>query len=155
MEVQIDNRQDNHRISKKKIRQTAIAILNALDYPDAELSILIVDDQQIAQFNRDYLNRKGPTNVIAFPMRAGRFSEITPSLLGDVVISTDSAHREGQSAGFSMQDRLDQLLIHGILHLCGYDHENTKTEARRMGKKTEELLTIINAGEVQQWPGYP
>jgi len=155
MEVQIDNRQDNHRISKKKIRQTAIAILNALDYPDAELSILIVDDQQIAQFNRDYLNRKGPTNVIAFPMRAGRFSEITPSLLGDVVISTDSAHREGQSAGFSMQDRLDQLLIHGILHLCGYDHENTKTEARRMEKKTEELLTIINAGEVQQWPGYP
>jgi probable rRNA maturation factor len=126
-----------------------------LDYPDAELSILIVDDQQIAQFNRDYLNRKGPTNVIAFPMRAGRFSEITPSLLGDVVISTDSAHREGQSAGFSMQDRLDQLLIHGILHLCGYDHENTKTEARRMEKKTEELLTIINAGEVQQWPGYP
>ena len=126
-----------------------------MDYPDAELSILIVDDQQIAQFNRDYLNRKGPTNVIAFPMRAGRFSEITPSLLGDVVISTDSAHREGQSAGFSMQDRLDQLLIHGILHLCGYDHENTKTEARRMEKKTEELLTIINAGEVQQWPGYP
>ena len=155
MEVQIDNRQDNHRISKKKIRQTAIAILNALDYPDAELSILVVDDQQIAQFNRDYLNRKGPTNVIAFPMRAGRFSEITPSLLGDVVISTDTAHREGQSAGFSMQDRLDQLLIHGILHLCGYDHENTKTEARRMEKKTEELLTIINAGEVQQWPGYP
>ena len=122
-----------------------MAVLNALDYPDAELSILIVDDQQIAQFNRDYLNRKGPTNVIAFPMRAGRFSEITPSLLGDVVISTDTAHREGQSAGFSMQDRLDQLLIHGILHLCGYDHENTKTEARRMEKKTEELLKIIHA----------
>ncbi len=134
MEVQIDNRQSNHRISKKKIRQTAIAILNALDYPDAELSILLVDDQQIAQFNRDYLNRKGPTNVIAFPMRTGRFSEITPNLLGDVVISADTAHREGQSAGFSMQDRLDQLLIHGILHLCDYDHENTKTEARRMEK---------------------
>jgi probable rRNA maturation factor len=145
MEVQIDNRQSNHRISKKKIRQTAIAILNALDYPDAELSILIVDDQQIAQFNRDYLNRKGPTNVIAFPMRAGQFSEITPSLLGDVVISADTAHREGQGAGFSMQDRLDQLLIHGILHLCGYDHENTKTGARRMQKKAEELLKIIDA----------
>ncbi|MGD9238565.1 MAG: rRNA maturation RNase YbeY [Desulfobacterales bacterium] len=120
-------------------------MLNALDYPDAELSILIVDDQQIAQFNRDYLNRKGPTNVIAFPMRAGQFSEITPSLLGDVVISADTAHREGQGAGFSMQDRLDQLLIHGILHLCGYDHENTKTGARRMQKKAEELLKIIDA----------
>jgi probable rRNA maturation factor len=145
MEVLIDNRQSNHRISKKKIRQTAIAILNALDYPDAELSILIVDDQQIAQFNCDYLNRQGPTNVIAFPMRAGRFSEITPNLLGDVVISADTAHREGQGAGLRMRDRLDQLLIHGILHLCGYDHENTKTEARKMEKRAEELLKIINA----------
>ena len=116
-----------------------------MDYPDAELSILIVDDQQIARLNRDYLNRKGPTNVIAFPMRTGQFSEITPNLLGDVVISAQTAHREGQSAGLSMQDRLDQLLIHGILHLCGYDHENTKTEARRMEIKTEELLKTIKA----------
>ena len=122
-----------------------MAILNALGCPDAELSILIVDDQQITQFNRDYLNRNRPTNVIAFPMRAGRFSEITPNLLGDVVISADTAKREGQSAGLNMQDRLDQLLIHGILHLCGYDHENTKTEARRMEKKTEELLKIVKA----------
>ena len=145
MEVLIDNRQSNHRISKKKIQKTATAILNALDYPDAELSILIVDDQQIAQLNRNYLNRPGPTNVIAFPMRTGRFSEITPSLLGDVVISADTAYREGQSAGLKMPDRLDQLLIHGILHLCGYDHENTKAEARRMKKKAEELLKIIKA----------
>jgi probable rRNA maturation factor len=116
-----------------------------LDYPDAELSILIVDDQQIAQFNRNYLNRIGPTNVIAFPMREGRFTEITPNLLGDVVISAQSAHQEGQSAGLSMEDRFNQLLIHGILHLSGYDHENTRTEARRMEKKTKELLNIIKA----------
>ncbi len=116
-----------------------------MDYPDAELSILIVDDHQIAQFNREYLNRKGPTNVIAFPMRAGRFSEITPNLLGDVVISAETAHREGRRAGLSMQERFAQLLIHGILHLCGYDHENTKTEAHKMEKKTEELLKIIKA----------
>ena len=122
-----------------------MAILNALGCPDAELSILIVDDQQITQFNRDYLNRNRPTNVIAFPMREGRFSEVTPNLLGDVVISADTAKREGQSAGLKMQDRLDQLLIHGILHLCGYDHENTKTEARRMEKKTEELFKIVKA----------
>ncbi len=124
MEVQIDNRQDNHRISKKKIRQTAMAVLSALDYPDAELSILIVDDQQIAQLNQDYLNRRGPTNVIAFPMREGKFTEIAPNLLGDVVISVETAHQEGQRADLSMEERFDQLLIHGILHLLGYDHEN-------------------------------
>ena len=116
-----------------------------MDYPDAELSILIVDDQQITQLNHQYLNREGPTNVIAFCMRQGQFSDITPNLLGDVVISADTAHREAQSAGVSMQDRFDQLLIHGTLHLLGYDHENTKAEARRMEKKAEELLKKIKA----------
>jgi probable rRNA maturation factor len=115
-----------------------------LDYPEAELSILIVDDQQIAKLNRDYLNRNGPTNVIAFPMREGRFSSITPHLLGDVVISVETAYQEGERAGLMMQDRVDQLLIHGILHLLGYDHEKTGPEARRMEKKTEELLKIID-----------
>ena len=143
MEVQIGNRQSIHRISKKKIRQTASVILNALGYPDAELSILIVDDQQIAQLNRQYLNREGPTNVIAFSMRQGQFSDIAPNLLGDVVISADTAHREAQSAGISMQDRFDQLLIHGTLHLLGYDHENTEAEARKMEEKNNELLKLL------------
>ena len=145
MLVQIDNKQGNHRISKKKLRQTAKVILNALDCPDAELSILIVDDQQIAQLNHQYLNHEGPTNVIAFCMRQGQFSDITPNLLGDVVISADTAHREAQIARISMQDRFDQLLIHGTLHLLGYDHENTEAEAHRMEKKTEALLKKIKA----------
>ena len=143
MEVQIGNRQNNHRISEKKIRQTASVILNALDYPEAELSILIVDDQQIAQLNSQYLNREGPTNVIAFSMRQGQFSDIAPNLLGDVVISADTAQREAQSAGISMQNRLDQLLIHGTLHLLGYDHENTAAEARKMEAKAKELLQLL------------
>jgi probable rRNA maturation factor len=143
MEVQIGNRQDSHRISEKKIHQTASVILNALDCPDAELSILIVDDQQIAQLNHQYLNREGPTNVIAFPMRQGPSSEITPNLLGDVVISADTAQREAQSAGISTQDRFDQLLIHGTLHLLGYDHEHGAAEALKMEEKAHELLQLL------------
>jgi len=114
-----------------------------LGYPDAELSILIVDDQQIAKLNRQYLNREGPTNVIAFSMRQGQFAEITPQLLGDVVISADTTHREAQSVRISMQERFDQLLIHGILHLLGYDHESNETEASRMEKKAAELLQLL------------
>lgn len=148
MEVQIENRQSTHRISKKKIQQTASVILNALDYPDAELSILIVDDQQIAQLNHQYLNREGPTNVIAFSMRQGPFSDIAPNLLGDVVISIDTAQREAQSAGISMQDRFDQLLIHGTLHLLGYDHEHSAAEARKMEEKTKELLQLLETQKV-------
>ena len=143
MEVQIGNRQDKHRISKKKIHETASVILNALDCPEAELSILIVDDQQIAQLNHQYLNREGPTNVIAFPMRQGPFSDIAPNVLGDVVISADTAKREAKSAGISTQDRFDQLLIHGTLHLLGYDHEHSAAEALKMEEKAYELLQLL------------
>ena len=143
MEVKISNNQNIHSISKKKIILTESAILNALCYPYAELSILIFDDQQIAQLKHQYLNREGPTNVIAFPMNQGPFSDIVPSLLGDVVISVDTAHREAQSAGIGLQDRFDQLLIHGTLHLLGYDHEGTVDEARKMEEKANELLQLL------------
>jgi probable rRNA maturation factor len=143
MEVQIENRQGKHKISKKKIQQKARAILDALDYPDAELSILIVDDQQIARLNQQYLNRKGPTNVIAFAMQEGPFTEIAPDLLGDVVISVETAHREAETAGLDWATYFDQLLIHGILHLLGYDHENDPSEARKMEQKAMEILEFI------------
>ena len=143
MEILTDNRQNKHRILQKKIQQTAQVILSALDCPDGELSILIVDDIQIEELNKRYLNRLGPTNVIAFPMREGRFSNITPRLLGDVVISVEAARREGELAKISMEDRFDQLLIHGILHLFGYDHEKSEQDAQQMEKKSNELVGLL------------
>ena len=143
MQVLIDNRQNKYKISLKKIRQKARTILNALDCPDSELSILIVDDPQIEVLNKKYLNRNGPTNVIAFPMRTGQFSKINPQLLGDVVISVETAAKEGKSAGNSMEERLTHLLVHGILHLLGYDHEKTDQEAHKMEKKSNEILKLI------------
>ncbi len=114
-----------------------------MGYPDAELSILIVDDQQITLLNQQYLKREGPTNVIAFAMQEGPFAEIAPDLLGDVVISMETAHRQAKNAGLSIPDYFDQLLIHGILHLLGYNHEQDKSEARKMEQKAKELLKAI------------
>ena len=124
----------------KKIAQT---ILDALGCPDGELSILLLDDPQIAVLNKDYLQREGPTNVIAFPMQEGAFAEINPDLLGDVVISLETAAKEGLAAGVSMEERLEELMIHGILHLFGYDHERSEKEAARMESKSRELLARI------------
>ena len=143
MEVLLDNRQNKYKISLKKVKQKARAILNALDCPDAELSILIVDDPAIEELNKKYLNRYGPTNVIAFPMRTGQFGNVAPQLLGDVVISIETAAREGNVADISMEERFTQLLIHGILHLLGYDHEKNKTQAAEMEKKSNEILKRI------------
>ena len=143
MDIQIANRQKRHTISLKKIRQAARLLLDALKRPDAELSILLVDDREITGINLAFLNRHGPTNVIAFPMREGAYGDLTPNLLGDVVICVDTAHRESRLPGRTLEERLTELLVHGVLHLCGYDHENGGRPARRMAAQSRRLVKKI------------
>jgi probable rRNA maturation factor len=114
-----------------------------LDCPKGELSILIEDDDGIAELNNKYLQRIGPTNVISFPMRDSSFSENDYDLLGDVVISAETAEREGNDLGNGFDMRFAELLIHGILHLFGYDHEKSRQEADKMESKASELSKII------------
>jgi probable rRNA maturation factor len=76
-------------------------------------------------------------------MREGEFSHLSPQLLGDVVISTDTAAKEAQNSGMRMKQRFNELLVHGILHLFGYDHETSNQAARKMEKKSRELLDLI------------
>ena len=144
MAVLIDNRQKDHPIAIKLVQKIAQAILNALECPDGELSVALVDDTHIAQLNNSYLGRHGPTNVIAFPMREGDFGDINPDLLGDVVISMDTCAREAREGDLSTETRFHELLVHGILHLFGYDHIHNDEEARVMDAKSKELLTLIN-----------
>jgi len=127
-----------------RIRKITQTLLNALGSPDSDLSILITDDLEIARLNRQYRHREGPTNVLAFPMNEGECSGINPELLGDVVISAETVAREGKELDFSFKQRFDFLLVHGILHLFGYDHEISEDEALKMEKKTEELYQLIN-----------
>lgn len=111
-----------------------------MDSPEGELSIVIVDDSEIARLNQAYLQHEGPTNVISFPMREGDFSDVNPGLLGDVVISIDTAESESESAGIALAERMEELLVHGILHLFGYDHVKGEAEAHVMEAKSRELL---------------
>ena len=143
MEILIEDRQDRYRIAHEEIKKKAKTILTALECHDGELSILIVNDPEIAKLNKTYLGRSGPTNVIAFSMQEGPFGQINPNLLGDVVISLDTAAREAQDAGISVESRLDQLLIHGVLHLFGFDHEQTSEQAKAMRMKEEQLLKLL------------
>lgn len=111
--------------------------------PDAEVSILIVDDARIQALNREYLQRDKPTNVISFSMQEGETS-ILSDMLGDVVISADTAARDAAEAASSFESELYFLLLHGILHLCGYDHERgTEEEAARMEAKEREIFALI------------
>jgi probable rRNA maturation factor len=116
-----------------------------LGSPEGELSILLVNDSEIKILNKNYLNRSGPTNVIAFPMKEGDFSDINPQLLGDVVISMETAGREALQSGINTEERFAHLLVHGILHLFGFDHENSEQDALKMEEKSNELLKLIES----------
>ena len=119
-------------------------ILDVLGCPEAELSITIVGDRSIRTLNRDYLGRDKATNVISFAMQEGEFGAINPEVLGDVVISADTAAREAEEAGESFLIRLYFLLLHGILHITGYDHERSgEAEAARMEAKEKEIFALL------------
>jgi len=117
-------------------------ILKDLECHDAELSILITDDNHIAELNRRFLKKKGPTNVLAFPIRDDDPTEPETLMLGDIVISLDAAMRDARKAGESLTRMIDRLLIHGLLHLVGYDHKRSE-EAVKMEEETERLLTMV------------
>ena len=126
------------------MRKVAQRILDALGCPEAELSVTIVGDRAIRVINREYLGRDKATNVISFAMQEGEFGAINPELLGDVVISADTAAREAEEAGETFLGRLYFLLLHGILHITGYDHERSgEEEAARMEAKEKEIFSRL------------
>lgn len=128
----------------KPLKAVAARILSDLGCPTSELSIAIVGDRAMRLLNRDYLGKDRPTNVISFSMREGEFGAVNPELLGDVVISVDTAAREAEEAGVTFWERLVFLLMHGILHLAGYDHERSgEDEARRMEAREQEIFALL------------
>ncbi len=113
--------------------------------PDGELSILITDDANIEKINTAYFNRPKPTNVISFSMTEGEFADVNPEakMLGDIVISMETAMREAEEALMPVEERFIQLLVHGLLHIFGYDHESPEADAEAMEKKSEVLMEML------------
>ena len=128
----------------EKIEAKARKILSALAYPESELSVVLVDDEEMSSLNWQYRGRRGPTNVLAFSMREGEFGEISPELLGDVIISLPTAQRQAGEAGISLDDMISRLLVHGILHLVGFDHEQGEDSVREMEQRGAELLELLD-----------
>jgi rRNA maturation RNase YbeY len=95
------------------------------------------------RLNAAYRGNDRPTDVLAFAMREGKRAAGDEGTLGDVVISLDTAQRQAASRGHSVDEEVTTLLIHGILHLLGYDHERSPAEARRMKKKERELHAAL------------
>ncbi len=123
-----------------------------MGYTESELSVLIVDDGEMARLNQQYRQIGHTTDVLSFPMLEGEFSDIAPEMLGDVVISIETAKTISDETGTALESVLDLLLVHGILHLLGLDHEVGPDEAKEMKLKTEGLLEMLgHCGEQFEW----
>ncbi len=106
------------------------------------LAILITNDDDIRQMNRQFLGIDEPTDVLSFPDEADDFVQgvAEQPLLGDIAIALETAHRQATEHGLSFQSEVRHLLTHGILHLCGYDHIENPTEEARMRAREEHYL---------------
>ena len=146
MEILIRNEQKAAPINRQTIRRKIRRILKDLACPDeAELSLLFTDDAGIAEINAAYLDRPRPTNVISFSQRENALPGQAGHLLGDVVVSVETAAREAAEAGESLDWAVDRLVVHGILHLSGYDHEAPGADAAAMEQRAAELMALIAA----------
>ena len=106
----------------------------------AELSILLTDDAAITELNRKWRGRDGAPGVLAFPART--IGDPEPALLGDVVVALEPLKAESRLAGVSETDHLSHLIVHGVLHLLGYDHE-TDVKANAMEKREVGILADL------------
>lgn len=121
-----------------RLARSARRVLRALRLPDAELSILLVSDAEMRRLNRAHRGVDRTTDVLAFAQREGD-GLTPPGLLGDVVISVDTARRQAAARAASVGGEGERLLVHGVLHLLGYDHERSAGEARRMRRRERAL----------------
>jgi rRNA maturation RNase YbeY len=130
MPVDVVRRGAGKKYPARAARSTALEVLRLLDRAQAELSLALVGDAEIRKLNARYRGKDYATDVLSFP--AGNESSAPVHLLGDVVISLDKTRAQAKERGRSVDEELAILLIHGIIHLLGYDHERSARDARIM-----------------------
>ncbi len=125
---------------KENLKRTALFVLERLNVPgDKEVSVAFVDDEEMRTLNADYRNINRTTDVLSFPQDGP-----DDSILGDVIISIDAAVRRSKLQKLSIEHEIQRLMIHGILHLLGYDHKK-KNDAKVMREKELEILSNIES----------
>jgi len=148
MKIRIANLQKRTKIDSRRIRGNVIRLLRLIGCAEKEISISFVDDEAIRLLNRQYLRLDKPTNVLSFSLEEGECGKINPGLLGDVVISVDTALRDAKQGGFTLEEEILFLIIHGLLHLTGYEHVGTsRANALKMKKREKELFLALTASD--------
>ena len=107
------------------------------------LTVAFVSDKKIKELNKSFRDKNKPTDVLSFPYEADEYDfDETENFLGDVIISVEQAERQAKENNLTLETEIKQLILHGILHLCGYDHETDRGEMNRIELKLRDKLGI-------------
>ncbi len=142
MAVSVDNQARDRRVSVRDLAKKARLVLFAIGFSDGELSLVLTDDATIHALNRQWRGKDKPTDVLSFPQADFERTRV----LGDVIISVETASRQAPRFGNDLSAELERLLVHGILHLVGHDHIHGGPQARKMKREEERLLRVLKAG---------
>jgi len=143
MEILLRNAQRLHKVDSRKYKKQVRILLETLGRENSEFSLLLTRDKTIRQLNRDYRGKDSPTDVLSFPQDEEAVNDAGKQMLGDVVISVETAGRQAREHSLSFEEELILLTIHGLLHLLGYDHEQSRDDARIMKRETRRLFRTV------------
>lgn len=134
-------RKEKGRLRVRWVRDIIIKLLQAQGLKNTEVSIYLTDDENIRILNRDFRGKDKPTDVLSFiyDEQVGKYR-----LLGEIVISVDTAKRQAEELGHSLEEEIKRLLVHGFVHLLGYDHELGEEEEKKFKEIEERLITLLS-----------
>jgi len=140
--IEVVNRQRRRKINAKQWREFGERALQAIGSAKRDATVVFVSDRSIRDLNRRYRGKKQATDVLSFPTRVEPFEAENWKHLGDVVISVQRASAQAKENGLSFSGEIEQLILHGLLHLCGYDHETDRGEMNRLELRLRKQMGI-------------
>ncbi|UCB45607.1 MAG: rRNA maturation RNase YbeY [Spirochaetota bacterium] len=126
-------------VSQKTLKKIAQFTFHITGIEEGDISLVVCDDKLITKLNESYMKRSGPTDVLAFSMLEGKSLTAPGKMLGDIVISADTAAKQAGDFGETLEQEFLILFIHGLLHLLGFDHKNIR-EKEVMQDYTDKIL---------------
>ena len=149
MGVLLSNDHPDIDIDYDDINKKIGMVMSHLDCMNEEVSILLTDDADIRKLNQQFRSIDQATDVLSFPQNADEDPPIPGEIiLGDIAVSLDTAQAQAKEHGLTFEEEIILLLIHGILHLLGYDHEISEQEEEKMRSKTRELFNLVFPGKI-------
>jgi probable rRNA maturation factor len=140
--IDIVNRQRRRKLNAKHWRDFTAAALKAIKRGPCDISIVFASDPVVKKLNRQFRGKDYASDVLSFPTNPEPFEQANQAHLGEVVISVQRAAAQARENGLTLQNEIEQLILHGLLHLCGYDHETDNGDMNRLELKLRKKLGI-------------